>query len=107
VNAQIPIPRTQLRRIGDELAAALRALTQARAASDAQDVLAHLTVALEELSATQHELVNVLLDHGHSWSQVGEALNTSAAAAERRYPRRHRRATASASGAAEARADSR
>jgi hypothetical protein len=91
VNAQIPIPRAQLRRLSDELAEALRALTQARAASDAEDVLAHLTVALEELSATQHELVNVLLDHGHTWSQVGEALNTSAAAAERRYPRRQRR----------------
>jgi hypothetical protein len=106
VEAQIPIPRTQLRRLGDELAAALRALTQARAAADAQDVLAHLTVALEELSATQHELVNVLLDHGHTWSQVGEALNTSAAAAERRYPRRQRRANASASGAAEAQMNS-
>ena len=85
---QIPIPRVQLRRLGDELAGAVRALTQARAASDARDVLAHLTVALEELSATQHELVNVLLDHDYTWSQVGEALNTSAAAAERRYPRR-------------------
>ena len=93
MNAQIPIPRAQLRRLSDELAEALRALTQARAASDAEDVLAHLTVALEELSATQHELVNVLLDHGHTWSQVGEALNTSAAAAERRYPRRPRRVT--------------
>lgn len=87
----VPIPRAQLRRIGDEVAEALRALTQARAASDAREVLTHLTVAVEELSATQHELVNVLLDHGHTWSEVGEALNTSAAAAERRYPRRQRR----------------
>jgi hypothetical protein len=100
VNGQIPIPRAQLRRLGDELAAALRALTEARAASDARDVLAHLTVAIEELSATQHELVNVLLDHGHTWSQVGEALNTSPAAAERRYPRRQRRLTASSAGSA-------
>ena len=88
---QIPIPRTQLRRLGHELAGAVRALTQARAASDARDVLAHLTVALEELSATQHELVNLLLDNGHRWSEVGTALNTSATAAERRYPRRERR----------------
>jgi hypothetical protein len=91
VNEQVPIPRAQLRRLGDEVATALRALTQARAASDARDVLALLTVAIEELSATQHELVNVLLDHGHTWTSVGEALNTSAAAAERRYPRRPRR----------------
>jgi hypothetical protein len=49
-----------------------------------------LTVAIEGLSATQHELVNVLLDHGHSWSEVGDALSTSASAAERRYPRRDR-----------------
>jgi hypothetical protein len=50
-----------------------------------------LTVAIEELTATQHELVNLLLDHGHGWSEVGDALNTSAVAAERRYPRRGRR----------------
>lgn len=88
---QLPIPRAQLRRLSDEVATALRALTEARASADARGVLALLTVAIEELSATQHELVNVLLDHGHSWTSVGEALNTSAAAAERRYPRRHRR----------------
>jgi hypothetical protein len=105
VNGQIPIPRAQLRRLGDELAAALRALTEARAAADAEDVLTHLTVALEELSATQHELVNVLLDHGRSWSQVGEALNTSAAAAERRYPRRQRRGSAAAPEETKAQAD--
>ena len=90
MNEEVPIPRAQLRRLGDEVATALRALTEARAASDARDVLALLTVAIEELSATQHELVNVLLDHGHTWTSVGEALNTSAAAAERRYPRRQR-----------------
>ena len=91
MNEQVPIPRAQLRRLGDEVATALRALTEARAASDARDVLALLTVAIEELSATQHELVNVLLDHGHTWTSVGQALNTSAVAAERRYPRRPRR----------------
>ena len=91
MNEQVPIPRAQLRRLGDEVATALHALTQARASSEARDVLTHLTVAIEELSATQHELVNLLLDHGHTWTDVGEALNTSAAAAERRYPRRQRR----------------
>ena len=92
---QVPVPRPQLRRLADELAAALRAVTEARAASDALDVLTQVTVAIEDLSATQHELVNVLLDHGHTWSQVGEALNTSPAAAQRRYPRRQRRTTSS------------
>ena len=66
---QVPVPRPQLRRLADELATALRAVTEARAASDALDVLTQITVAIEELSATQHELVNVLLDHGHSWSR--------------------------------------
>jgi len=93
VERQIPIPRGQLRRLGDELAQALHAVTEARAASDALDVLTQVTIAIEELSATQHELVNVLLDNGHTWSDVGEALNTSAAAAKRRYPRRARRGT--------------
>ncbi|HEX7188197.1 MAG TPA: hypothetical protein VF423_08230 [Actinomycetes bacterium] len=91
MNSRVPVPRVQLRRLADELAVALRAVTEARAASDAFDVLAQLTVAIEELTATQHELVNVLLDHGHSWGEVGDALSTSAAAAERRYPRRERR----------------
>ena len=91
MDGHVPVPRAQLRRLADELAQALRSVTQARAASDALDVLTQVTVAIEELSATQHELVNVLLDHGHSWSEVGEALSTSAAAAERRFPRRQRR----------------
>jgi len=85
------VPRAQLRRLGDELAVALRAVTQARGSSDALAVLTQVTVAIEELTATQHELVNVLLDNGHSWSEVADALSTSAAAAERRYPRRSRR----------------
>ena len=93
MDRQVPVPRPQLRRLADELAAALRAITEGRAASDALDVLTQVTVAIEELSATQHELVNVLLDHGHTWSQVGEALNTSPAAAKRRYPRREGRTT--------------
>ena len=85
------VPRAQLRRLGDELAGALRAVTQARGSSDALEVLTQVTMAIEELSATQHELVNVLLDNGHSWKEVADALSTSAAAAERRYPRRRRR----------------
>jgi hypothetical protein len=93
MDTRVPVPRTQLRRLGEELAMALRAVTEARAASDALDVLSRLTVAIEELTATQHELVNLLLDNGHSWSDVGDALNTSAVAAERRYPRRGRRTT--------------
>jgi hypothetical protein len=93
VDHQVPVPRPQFRRLADELSKALRAVTEARAASDALEVLTHVTVAIEELGATQHELVNVLLDHGHTWSQVGEALSTSPAAAERRYPRRDRRTT--------------
>jgi hypothetical protein len=91
MDSSVPMPRLELRRLGDELAAALRAVTQAREASDPFEVLSRLTVAIEGLSATQHELVNVLLDRGHSWSEVGDALSTSAAAAKRRYPRRDRR----------------
>jgi hypothetical protein len=87
----IPVPRLQLRRLGDEVALALRAVTEARASQDALDALGLVTVAIERLSATQHELVDVLLDHGHTWSEVGEALNTSSTAAERRFPRRDRR----------------
>jgi hypothetical protein len=94
VDPELPVPRPQLRRLADELANALRALTEARAASDALDVLTQVTVAIEELCATQHELVNVLLDHGHTWTQVGEALSTSPAAARRRFPRRERNRTA-------------
>jgi len=94
VDHQVPVPRPQFRRLADELSKALRAVTEARAASDALEVLTHVTVAIEELGATQHELVNVLLDHGHTWTQVGDALNTSPAAARRRYPRRGRNRTA-------------
>ena len=89
-DAAIPVPRLELRRLGDEVALALRAVTEARASRDAMDALALVTVAIEQLTATQHELVDVLLDHGHTWSEVGDALSTSPAAAERRFPRRHR-----------------
>lgn len=90
VEPSVPVPRLELRRLGDEVAVALRAVTQARASTDAVKVLSLVTSAIEGLTATQHELVNVLLDHGHGWSEVGDALSTSAAAAERRYPRRAR-----------------
>lgn len=94
----IPVPRLELRRLGEEVAVALRAVTEARASRDALDALAFVTVAIEQLSATQHELVEVLLDHGHTWGEVGEALSTSPAAAERRFPRRDgRRARSGAS----------
>lgn len=89
-NASVPVPRVELRRLGDEVATALRAVTEARAATDAVQALAQVTVAIEALSATQHELVNVLLDHGHTWTEIGQALSTSASAAERRFPRRDR-----------------
>ena len=89
-NSAIPVPRLELRRLGDEVALALRAVTEARASQDALNALALVTVAIEQLSATQHELVDVLLDHGHTWSEVGEALTTSPTAAERRFPRRVR-----------------
>jgi hypothetical protein len=88
--ASIPVPRLELRRLGDEVAVAMRAVTEARASRDALDALGLVTVAIESLSATQHWLVSVLLDHGHTWSEVGEALSTTASAAERRFPRRRR-----------------
>lgn len=84
----IPVPRLELRRLGDEVALALRAVTEARASRDALGALGWVTVAIEQLTATQHQLVDVLLDHGHTWSEVGEALSTSPNAAERRFPRR-------------------
>jgi len=87
-DSAIPVPRLELRRLGDEVALALRAVTEARASDEALEALGMVTVAIEQLSATQHELVDVLLDHGHMWSEVGGALSTSAIAAERRFPRR-------------------
>lgn len=77
-----------------ELKLAQRALSAAQATEGALDALAELTVAVETLSATQHELVNSLLDRGTSWSSIADALSTSSAAAQRRYPRRASRETA-------------
>lgn len=71
-----------------ELTAAQQAAAAAFAADDAFDTLTELTIAVEVLTATQSELVNQLLDHGASWSDVADALATSSAAAQRRYPRR-------------------
>lgn len=90
-DSAIPVPRLELRRLGTEVALAQRAITEARASQDALEALCLVTVAIESLSATQHELVDVLLDHGHTWGEVGEALSTSPVAAERRFPRRARR----------------
>jgi len=53
--------------------------------------LGEITNAIETLTATQHELVNVLLDRGATWSTIAEALSTSSAGAKRRYPRRSAR----------------
>jgi DNA-directed RNA polymerase specialized sigma24 family protein len=71
-----------------ELGIAQDALTAARGSNTALELLAELTAAIETLTATQHELVNLLLDHGASWSTIADALCTSSAAAKRRYPRR-------------------
>lgn len=71
-----------------EIASARDAVDAARITSQPLDVLAQVTIAIERLTATQHELVNVLLDHGVSWSDLGTALSTSSAAAARRFPRR-------------------
>ncbi len=87
-DSAIPVPRLELRRLGDDIARALRAVTQARASTDAVTALSLVTVAIEELTATQRDLVDVLLDHGHTWSEIGESLSTSPSAAERRFPRR-------------------
>lgn len=87
----IPVPRLELRRLGDEVARALRAVTEARASTDAMQALGLVTIAVEQLTATQRELVDVLLDHGHTWAEVGEALASTAGSAERRFPRRGRR----------------
>jgi hypothetical protein len=93
-HTSIPVPRLELRRLGAEVAEALHAVTEARAATDAMDALAQVTIAIEQLTATQHELVDVLLDHGYTWSEVGQALSTSPASAQRRFPRRSGRVRA-------------
>lgn len=71
-----------------EVTATEQALAAARTTVDPLQTLTDLTTAIETLTATQHELVNVLLDRGASWSTIANALSTSDAAAQRRYPRR-------------------
>jgi hypothetical protein len=71
-----------------EVAAASAALRGAKVATDPMGALAGITEAVEALTSTQHELVNVLLDRGCSWSDLAVALSTSRAGAKRRYPRR-------------------
>jgi hypothetical protein len=70
-------------------------LAAGRETADPLESLVQLTSALDVLTATQHELVNVLLDRGATWSQVADALNTSSAGARRRFPRRDSRTVAS------------
>ena len=72
----------------EEVGTALDALGAADAATEPLDVLAQITIAIERLNATQHELVNLLLDEGVAWTDIGWALDTSSTAAERRFPRR-------------------
>lgn len=71
-----------------ELAEAEALLAAGRMTTDPLNALVQLTAGLEVLTATQHELVNVLLDRGATWSQVADALSTSSAGARRRFPRR-------------------
>lgn len=79
-----------------ELTAAQQALAAAGRTSTALETLSGITSAVEVLTATQHELVNLLLDHGASWSSIAGALSTSSAAVQRRYPRRSSRELRSA-----------
>jgi hypothetical protein len=76
-----------------EIIIAVQTLNSALEAPDPLQTLSDLTAALDVLSATQHELVNVLVDRGATWSTIAGALSTSSAAAERRYPRRGTRST--------------
>jgi hypothetical protein len=71
-----------------ELRTAELALARARKAAEPLEALTDMTAAVETLTATQHELVNVLLDRGATWSTIADALSTSSAGAQRRYPRR-------------------
>lgn len=86
----LPAP-PQLDALHREIAVARKALTSAARARTPLQLLAHLTEAVEGLTATQHELVNYLLDEGASWDEVGAALDTSSRSAERRFPQRGRR----------------
>jgi len=71
-----------------EIAGAEETLADARRSSDPLATLGGLNAVIDTLTATQHELVNVLLDRGASWSTIAQALSTSSASAQRRYPRR-------------------
>jgi hypothetical protein len=71
-----------------ELRFAELSLARARKSDEPLDALTEMTAAVETLTATQHELVNVLLDRGATWSTIAHALSTSSAGAKRRYPRR-------------------
>lgn len=73
-----------------ELSEAAAVLREAREAADPLAILTGVTAALETLTATQHELVNVLLDRGTTWSALAAALSTNSAGAQRRFPRRSR-----------------
>jgi hypothetical protein len=77
-----------------ELTDAREALDVAIDAASPFEALGQMTWALDTLTATQHELVNVLLDRGATWSQVADALSTSSAVARRRFPRRESRSSA-------------
>ncbi|MDX6201735.1 MAG: hypothetical protein QOF82_1371 [Frankiales bacterium] len=70
-------------------------LAAGRDTADPLESLVQLTSALDVLTATQHELVNVLLDRGATWSQVAVALSMSNAGARRRFPRRESRTATS------------
>lgn len=74
-----------------EIEQAVDSLAAARDTSDALEALVELTSVLDILTATQHELVNALLDKGATWSQVADALSTSSVGAKRRFPRRSAR----------------
>jgi phage-related minor tail protein len=77
-----------------EIRDAEKALASARTSAEPLRALGEMTNAIETLTATQHELVNVLLDRGATWSMIAEALSTSSAGAKRRYPRRSARGIA-------------
>jgi hypothetical protein len=79
-----------------EIEEAQQILTLGGSTEDPFEALVQLTSALDTLTATQHELVNVLLDRGATWSQVADALSTSNAGARRRFPRRDARQGAEA-----------
>lgn len=96
--ADTPPASPQLDALHREISSARQALTAASRARSALDVLAHLTVAVEGLTATQHELVNFLLEEGATWDAIGAALDTSSRAAERRFPQRGRPSQGRASG---------